>query len=342
MRPTLLTDRSDRSRFEITGAHAVATLNGLVTNDVAALRTGHGQYAAVLTAKGKIVADVVVLMVGDTLQLHASAEAGPGLHAMLVKFINPRFATLRDVTADTFDLSLVGGDASAVVELATRNGSSQNGIAEGEPGAGVVTRDTLAELAPYSHIAAVIGGVQVRIISLTPIGSTGERVFSVTGEREQVAAVRSALQAAGARDADRSVLDTMRVESGIPAWGTDMDDSTLPQEANLDDMHAVSYTKGCYIGQETVARIHFRGHVNKSLRRLEFSGEELPPRGAVLEDDEHRSVGDVRSTARSELHGLIGIGMVRREVADGATIRVHWEGGGSTATVAGKAKGAIN
>ncbi|MDQ6737304.1 MAG: hypothetical protein M3Z30_06360 [Gemmatimonadota bacterium] len=327
MRPTLLIDRSDRSRFDVSGAHAVATLNGLVTNDVAALRPGHGQYAAVLTAKGKIVADVIVLMAGDTLRLHASAEAGPGLHAMLVKFINPRFATLRDVSAATFELSLIGEDAAAILSVATQ---------------GAATREALAELAPYSHANAVIGDASVLIMSLPAIGSAGEAVFGVTGAREHLTAIRSALHAAGAREGDRSALDTMRVESGIPAWGTDMDDSTLPQEANLDDMHAVSYTKGCYIGQETVARIHFRGHVNKSLRRLEFTGDQLPPRGAVLHDSEHRGVGDVRSTARSEQHGLIGIGMVRREIEDGDTVEVHWDGGGSTAIVAGKAKGAID
>ena len=325
MRPTLLIDRSDRSRFEVSGAHAVATLNGLVTNDVAALRPGQGQYAAVLTAKGKIVADVIVLMVGDTLTLHASAQAGPGLHAMLVKFINPRFATLRDITPATFELALTGPDSAGVIESAC---------------GGAVTRDALAELPPYSHIESVIG-TPVTVITLPPAGAAEEPLFSLTGAREQLAAVRDALHSAGAVDADASVLDTMRIESGFPAWGIDMDESTLPQEANLDDMHAVSYTKGCYIGQETVARIHFRGHVNRSLRRMAFPGEVLPPRGAVLQDTEHRNIGDVRSTARSERHGLIGIGMVRREIEEGDTIEVHWEGGGTTALVTGKAKGAI-
>ena len=167
-------------------------------------------------------------------------------------------------------------------------------------------------------------------------------MYSVIVRRDQLDELHAALCAAGAMDADAAAMDTLRVESGFPEWGIDMDENTLPQEANLDDMHAVSYTKGCYIGQETVARIHFRGHVNRSLRRLTFADGIEPPRGAVLQDVEHRSIGEVRSTAKSELAGTIGIGMVRREIDDGQTIDVHWEGGATSAVITGKAKGAID
>jgi folate-binding protein YgfZ len=167
-------------------------------------------------------------------------------------------------------------------------------------------------------------------------------VYTLIVARDALDAARVALRTAGARDASIASLETLRVESGAPSWGVDMDENTLPQEANLDDMHAVSYTKGCYIGQETVARIHFRGHVNRNLRRLVFANGVEPPRGAVLQDDSHRNVGDVRSTARSELDGTIGIGMVRCEINDGETVEVHWEGGGTSAVITGKAKGAID
>jgi tRNA-modifying protein YgfZ len=179
------------------------------------------------------------------------------------------------------------------------------------------------------------------VVHLPPIGASNECVYSVILERDTLEDVRTMLRGAGAVDAGAEALDTLRVESGFPEWGVDMDENTLPQEANLDDMHAVSYTKGCYIGQETVARIHFRGHVNRSLRRLRFLNGVVPPRGAVLQDSEHRGIGDVRSTAKSERDGAIGIGMVRREIDDGQSIDVHWEGGATTAIVEGKAKGAI-
>lgn len=327
MRPTLLIDRSDRARIELSGAHAVATLNGLITNDVTALKAGQGQYAAALTAKGKIVADMVVIMLGDRLQLHASPAAAPGLRAMLAKFVNPRFVTLEDVTGATGDLTLVGQD---VADLLAR--------ASGE----TMSVDTLTALPHFSHVEGALGSAPVTVVRLPAIGADSETVYSAIMSRGMLDHARAVLHIAGAVDASVAAMDTLRVESGVPQWGIDMDENTLPQEANLDEMHAVSYTKGCYIGQETVARIHFRGHVNRSLRRLTFTDGVQPPRGAVLQDAEHRGIGDVRSTANSERAGAIGIGMVRREIDDGETIDVHWEGGAATAVVTGKAKGAID
>lgn len=327
MRPTLLIDRSDRARIELAGAQAVATLNGLVTNDVTALRAGQGQYAAALTAKGKIVADIIVLMLDDRLQVHASPAAAPGLQAMLTKFVNPRFATRTDVTETTCELTLVGEAAAEI--LARACGDS-------------VSAETLATLAPFWHITATIGQTVAMIVHLPAIGAHGASMYAVIAPRDQLDALGSALRIAGAVDSDAVALNTLRVESGFPEWGIDMDENTLPQEANLDDMHAVSYTKGCYIGQETVARIHFRGHVNRSLRRLTFPDGIEPPRGAALQDSEHRGIGDVRSTSRSATAGVIGIGMVRREIDDGAAIDVHWDGGSAHAVITGKAKGAID
>ncbi|HSU97536.1 MAG TPA: hypothetical protein VLI40_09915 [Gemmatimonadaceae bacterium] len=326
MPPTLLIDRSDRARIELSGAHAVATLNGLVTNDVAALKAGHGQYAAALTAKGKIVADMILLMLDDRIQVHASPASAPGLRAMFTKFVNPRFATLTDVTDITGDITLVGDGSAELIARAS---------------GGSVDAETLSALPHFSFVAATIGGAPVMVVHLPPIGAGNECVYSAILKRDALEDVRTALRGAGAVDAGAEALDTLRVESGFPEWGVDMDENTLPQEANLDDMHAVSYTKGCYIGQETVARIHFRGHVNRSLRRLRFLNDVMPPRGAVLQDSEHRGIGDVRSTAKSERDGAIGIGMVRREIDDGQSIDVHWEGGATTAIVEGKAKGAI-
>ena len=116
-------------------------------------------------------------------------------------------------------------------------------------------------------------------------------------------------------------LEAWRVEAGRPRWGVDMDDSMLAQEANMDDLHAISYTKGCYTGQEFVARLHYRGHVNRYLRGLRL--EATVPRGAsvVLGDD--AIVGDVRSSVVSVQAGPIALALVRREVPDGARVRVR-------------------
>lgn len=112
-----------------------------------------------------------------------------------------------------------------------------------------------------------------------------------------------------------------------------MDDTTIPQEANFDELGAISYTKGCYVGQEVVARVHFRGHVNKHLRGLLCGETEPPPTGATLLNDAGKSVGDVRSTAISPRLGAIALAIVRREVEPGATLAVHWEGGEAQADV---------
>jgi tRNA-modifying protein YgfZ len=125
----------------------------------------------------------------------------------------------------------------------------------------------------------------------------------------------------GATPAGLAAWDIARIEAGRPEWGIDIDDSTIPQEANFDELHAISYTKGCYVGQETVARVHFRGHVNRVLRGLMIPQGPVV-RGAPLVDTQGKPVGDVRSTALSPRLGPIALAMVRREVEPGATIEV--------------------
>jgi folate-binding protein YgfZ len=324
MPPTLVFDRSSRARIELSGASAVATLNGLITNDVAALKPGQGQYAAALTAKGKIVADLYVLMLDDRLLLDVAPAAAVGLRDMLTKFVNPRFATRHDVTEETAELHVVGPRAAEFVAAVT----------------GVVT-DVLGALPMYSHVVGAMSETAIRIAHLPPVGAAQLPVFALLMPRAIASDVRSAIEALGATAGDDTIWNVLRVESGTPAWGADMDENTLPQEANLDELHAVSYTKGCYVGQETVARIHFRGHVNRSLRRIAVAGDDLVPEGASLLDRDNRTVGDVRSIAHSDALGVIGIAMIRREVNDGEALAVRWDGGGTDAMVIGKAKGAI-
>jgi folate-binding protein YgfZ len=129
---------------------------------------------------------------------------------------------------------------------------------------------------------------------------------------------------AGAVPAGLEAWEIARVEAGRPEWGLDIDDTTIPQEANFDELHAISYTKGCYVGQETVARVHFRGHVNKHLRGIRAPSVEPPPRGATLHDEGGTQVGDVRSAARSPMLGGIALAMVRREVPVGAQLIARW------------------
>src|SRR6185437_4610110 len=226
---TLLIDRSDRARIELSGTHAVATLNGLVTNDVAVLKSGHGQYASALTAKGKIVADMILLMLDDRIQVHASPASTPGLRAMFAKFVNPRFATLTDVSDVTGDITLVGESAAALIVRAS---------------GGRVDTDALSALPHFSFLPATIGGASVMVVHLPPIGASNECVYSAIMRRDALDGVRAALRDAGATDASTDVMDTLRIESGFPEWGVMTGSTTRRLQHFIDNGWRDSETDG--------------------------------------------------------------------------------------------------
>lgn len=322
----MLFDRSDRARILFTGPTAVSTVNGLVTNDVAALTVGHGLYAAMLTAKGKIVADIRVLLRDDGVLIDSTPSAAVGMRDMVKTFVNPRFAAYTDVSEQTGDVGLFGDGAQALVAQATS-----------------LPVEAIGALGPYGHLQGVVAGEPVTVVRAAELSFPG---YDVIGARDVIETLRTSVVAQGAVEADAETWTVLRIESGWPLWGVDMTDATLPQEANLDELRALSFTKGCYIGQEPVARIHFRGHVNRTLRVLAFQDDALAPSGARLVDAQGGEVGDVRSVARSPRLGPIGIGMVRREVADGTPLTARWETadgspGEADVAVVGKAKGAI-
>lgn len=295
----MVIDRGYRGRHEMAGPRAVEMLNGLVTNEVK-LPPGAGTYGAVLSAKGKVVADVRVFVRQDGLLVDTPPRSAQALRDTLKKFVNPRVAPNRDVSDSLTDIGVFGPRAARVIAEAL-GGSA----------------DELMALPMFSHVSIGTGDEEIIVARVPDLAVPGFELFVLAGRSM---AVREALIAAGAVPGGHVAFEIARVEAGRPEWGVDMDDTTIPQEANFDDLAAVSYTKGCYVGQETVARVHFRGHVNKHLRGLRFAGGELPATGAQLIDDEAKVVGDVRSTALSPSVGPIAIGMVRREIPLGATV----------------------
>jgi folate-binding protein YgfZ len=164
--------------------------------------------------------------------------------------------------------------------------------------------------------------------------------FEIFVPREAAASLKAALNAVGIFAGSQETWGIARIESGRPEWGTDMDESTLPQEANFDELGAISYTKGCYIGQETVARVHFRGHVNRFLRRMRFVTRPAPPKGAELVDETGKVIGEIRSSALSPRFGGVALGMVRREVPPGTTLQARWDGGECSVQIEQNEKGA--
>ena len=257
----IVVDQSHRHRMSVRGVKAAEMITGLVTSDVKSLSPGRGQYAAALTPKGKIVADLRIFCRSrEELWIDTGPRSAPGWFGIVSKYVNPRSAPHSDITEMTSDLSVAGVRAADVVAAAIG-----------------YDKAALEGLDPYSHLALGANGEGGMVARIPDVGLDA---FALIVPRDQCASWWRRLVDARARPSGIAAWDIARIEAGRPEWGIDMDDTTLPQEANLEELQAISYTKGCYTGQETVARVHFRGHVNRHLRSLRFVARETPPTGA--------------------------------------------------------------
>lgn len=286
-----LVDRSERGKLALTGADRRSFLAGQVTNDVEALEPGAGCYAAFLTHKGKMLGDLRVLETGEDLLLDTERVALQALFDLVRRFSIGYDVQLHKRTLERGLLSLVGPAADAV--LAAAGAAPLPGPEE------------------HAHVAATIAGAPVRVVRT----SSGADVLV---EASRTGAVRDALVAAGATVVPEAAAEVLRVEAGTPRYGVDLDDTVIPQEAGLN-ARAVSFTKGCYVGQETVARLFYKGKPNRHLRGLRLSAPAEP--GAVLHLGD-REVGHLGSSVVSPVHGPIALAMVRREAEPGAVVRV--------------------
>jgi folate-binding protein YgfZ len=292
-----LVDRSERGKLALTGPDAKAFLHGQVTNDIEGLEPGHGCYAAVLTHKGKMLGDLRVLDLGDELLLDTERATLQELFNMIRRYKLGSDVELHKRTLELGLLSLIGPDARRVAG------------ARSLPGA------------EHANARAEIGGAPVTLV----VTDTGVDVFCAAAD---TAAVRAALEAAGAVPVDEEAAEIVRVEHGRPRYGHDLDDTVIPQEAGLNE-RAVSFTKGCYVGQETVARLFYRGKPNRHLRGLRLAGAAAP--GDVLRRGE-KEVGRVGTAVVSPTFGPIALAIVRREAEPGDTVTVG--DAGTTAEVA--------
>jgi folate-binding protein YgfZ len=291
------------------GAQAKAALNGLLTNEVTALVEGSGQYAAALTAKGRVLALCRVMDRGSDCLVDTDASAAEGFVAMIKKYVNPRLARYTVITESTGCLGLRGDGAAASI-------AAWGGVEAGR----------LEGLTPLGGCWITHGAQRTWVVRARDTATPG---FDCIGDRATIDAFREALLAAGWPLATAAQQLAERIAAGVPAWGMEMTDETIAQEACLDTLGAISFAKGCYTGQEVVARIHFRGHVNRLLRWVD-SATPLPV-GAVLLNAEGAEVGEVRSSVARANGEAIGIAMVRREVAPGTTLSVRE---GASASVA--------
>ncbi len=282
-----LVDRSQRGKLSLTGAEAKAFLQGQVTNDIISLTPGSGLYAAFLTPKGKMQGDVRVLDAGPELLLDTERVALQALFNMIRSFSLGYDVQLHKRTLESGLLSLIGPGAQAAL---------------------LEARVELPE-AEYSHLAFTLAGAQVRAIR-TDLGAD---LLFASEDRETVL---NAALAAGAVPVGEEAAECLRIESGRPRYGVDLDDSVIPQEAGLNE-RAVSFTKGCYVGQETVARLFYKGKPNRELRGLR--SEEQLAVGTVLGVAD-RELGTVTSSAVSPRLGPLALALVRREAPIGSIV----------------------
>ncbi len=301
LRTGALVARADAAVVALTGPGAVTCFQGLLTNDLEQPGDGAFVYGALLTPKGMIVVDGWAARFGTTVSYTVPAEGRERALATFTRSVPPRLARLSDRTADVAVYRIAGPRALAVAEAA--------GLAV-PPAPGRVLQAT----------------EEVETARAT---DTAPFVLQVTAPASQAAALAVRLVAAGALEAEPAALELARVLTGWPRLGAEVDDKTIPQEVRYDEIGGVSYTKGCYTGQETVARLHFRGHTNRQLRGLLFDVE--PPAGpadgwsAVTHLD--RDVGRVTSVAWVPEPGTagagrwVGLAVIRGEVTPGAMVR---------------------
>jgi tRNA-modifying protein YgfZ len=299
-----LLDRSERGKLALSGPGAREFLNGQVTNELMTLRPGEGRYAAFLTPKGKMLGDLRVLAIGesgaeqpDELLLDTERVALQPLFDMIRRFKVGYPVELHKRTLERGLLSLLGPQSARI------------GAAE--------------LLAAEEH-----ANQEVSVDGIPALAVRTDAGVDLLCEAAATAALADALRSRGASPVSEQAAEVLRVEHGRPRYGVDIDESVIPQEAGLNE-RAVSFSKGCYVGQETVARLYYRGKPNRHLRGLRLSAPAAP--GAQL-DLGDRAVGRVGSSVVSPRFGPIALALVRREAQPGAVLRV--DGSEVTATVA--------
>jgi folate-binding protein YgfZ len=282
-------DRSFVGKALVTGRDRLPFLHGMLSNEIKSLQPGEGTAAAFLDAHGKVMALLHVHVLEDRLLL----ELPPGLTEKTLERID-KFLISEKVYFESADesfsvLALEGPGARALLSAASGRG---------------------LDLAASQHVEVPIAGAPVRIVRRSETGGAGFQCWTMAFHG---AALWRALVEAGARPVGAEALDVLRIEAGIPWYGHDVDESVILPETRLEQL--VSYNKGCYIGQEVVARVKYRGHVNRALSGLVIEGDRVPSPGVtVFAADDAREIGRITSATRSiSLGKPIALGYVRRE-----------------------------
>ena len=285
-----LIDESHLGVLEVTGRDRATFLHAMLTNDVKSLAAGEGCAAALLDVHGKVQMLLLVWVLDDRILVVTPSRLAGKTEQDLDTYLFSEKAYFRNATGELASFVVAGPDASSLIDRLT--------------GAVVPERH-------WSHVTAPLGPVEVRLVRGG--GETGAPEIWVAGPASHAATLWTALRAAGARPVGLTAFEALRIEAGTPRLGHDADETVLLPEIPFADK--VSYTKGCYIGQEVVVRIRDRGHVNRMLRGLVLEGDVIPRHGASIVGD-RAEIGRVTSAAFSfGLKRPIALGFVRRQQA---------------------------
>lgn len=310
-------DLSFRSRLVLTGTDRVRLLNGQVTNNVKDLPVSAGCYAALVTNKGRMQSDLNIYILAEEILLDFEPGLAATIRERFDKFIIADDVQVIDAAPHYGLFSVQGPQAWSVVERLGLNIA----MPEKEFQSRSINDETLGE---------------IYCMNRARTGTNGFELFAPTNSLAALAdKLIAAAKKSGGRACGWRALETARIEAGIPRFGAEMDSTNLPPEAGID-ARAISYTKGCYIGQEVIARIRTYGQVAKALRGLRFSDDlkELPRKGDKLFSGD-KEVGYVCSAIHSPtLNANIGLGYVRRERNEiGTELKLHMTGGETEVTV---------
>lgn len=296
----------DYGKIAIRGKDRVKFLQGITSNDISTLKEGSSLYTIFPTVKGKIASEGVVWAFSDFLLVILRPDLRDKTLGLLKKFKIGSDAQLEDVT-EQFALYSIQGPRSAEI-LAT-------GFLQ-----------PLAELQPFHFATFLLNTVPIRVIRNDWSGETGFDLLIPAANRDQVIAKLLALGSSmGLLSAGAETFETVRVESGMPLYGYELSEEVLPQEAGLESK-AISYTKGCYIGQETIARLHYLGHANRALTGI-LSDQTILAKGDTIHSGE-KHVGLITSSLFSPfLQRVISLGYLNRQfIAAGTLVEVSHQG----------------
>jgi folate-binding protein YgfZ len=310
-----LIDKNYRAYLAFTGPDRVRYLNAIVTNNVKDLREGEGALTLLLNPQGHILAELEVRRQAERLFGITYAMVRDAVTAWLDKYIIMDDVTLTD---ETERYATIGVEGPRCAELIAALSGVQ-----------------LSSLPELGAIEATVNGIPCEVENRSPVAGASGADFLV--ERGRAGELWSVLREAGAKFGGGAMgyaaLSAQRLAQGVPWFACDFGEKQIPHEAGLEHTH-ISFTKGCYTGQEIIERVRSRGQVNRRRVSLRFAGDQAPEAGARLFDGKGAEVGHVTRVARSWYPaGILGMGYVRKEAAAPGT-SLTWTGGAAEVVAA--------